>query len=295
MTAQRWFPGSLIATALAACTGANTPASPELLKLRVDVEQLAKPYLVAKDDVAIHIAPSLFVALSTSLANLPAESRRIAFDGVSRSGYVWSSGSGVLGCGGYAEINDGGRNFHFILDIKSLGATWQPDGTLLTQLNVGFFGSGNVHGHAHGPPGPCSLWKLAPTCECPIGGGIGSNAGFTTRKDITFEGIIKFAEMGGQLGYALSLTKPREISTTLEVGLEKIGTVGIPIKLAVPTSPVLSGKAAATLANKGVLKLPSKDLPYTFDVGDIAVTSDATGISLRGRAVLKSDSRTPAR
>jgi len=294
MTARRWFPGSFIATALAACTGADTPASPELLKLRSDVGQLAKPYLVAKDDVAAHIAPSLFAALSTALANLPAESRRIAFDGASRSGYVWSSGGGVLGCGGYAEINDEGRNFHFILDIKSLDAMWQPDGTLLAQLNVGFSGSGNIHGHAHGPAGPCSLWRLAPTCECPIGGGIGSNAGFMIQKDIAFEGVIKFAEIGGQLGYAFSLTKPREISTTLEVGLEKIGTVSIPINLAVPTSPVLSGIAAVTFTNKGMLKLPGKDVPYTFDLGDISVTSGAMGISLSGRAVLKADSGTPA-
>ncbi len=177
MTVPRWLSGSLIAIVLTACTGAGTPDSPELLTLRGDVERLAKPYLDAQADVTVHVAPSLLVTLATALSSLPAEKRRIAFDGVSRSGYVWSSGGGVLGCGGYAEINDEGRNFHFVVDIKALGATWQPDGTVLVRLDVGFSGSGNVHGHARGPAGPCSLWKLSPTCDCPIGGGIVYHAG----------------------------------------------------------------------------------------------------------------------
>jgi hypothetical protein len=48
-------------------------------------------------------------------------------------------------------------------------------------------------------------------------------------------------------------------------------------------------------AKKGILRLPSKDVPYTFDVANIAVMSDATGMSLRGRAVLKAASGTQTR
>ena len=181
MTGPRWLRPALIVVALASGAIAGTPEPADLLRLRSDLDQLAKPYLITQGDVAVHLAPSLFTTLSTALSSLPAEKRRISFDGESRVGYVWRTGGGVLGCGGYAEINDEGRNFHFVVDIRSLNAAWQPDGTLLVKLDLGFAGSGNVHGHANGPAGPCSLLRLAPTCDCPIGGGVGSIAGFTVK------------------------------------------------------------------------------------------------------------------
>ena len=82
---------------------------------------------------------------------------------------------------------------------------------------------------------------------------------------------------------------------TLDVGLDKIGQVSVPMTLSLPASPVLSGKATTVFTNKGVLKLPRKDVPYTFEVADVVLASDAAGIRMRGRAVLKAASGTSTR
>jgi hypothetical protein len=266
----------------------------DLSKLRDEVAALAAPWLIRDADVQVKIAQDVF----TRATGVVSSGRTFVFEGVSKAGHVWSAGGGGLGCGGFAEINDGGRAFRFAVTLHSLSATWQQDGRLATKVDLGFNASGNIHGHVHGPAGVCGVsWQYPAgrwSCDCPIGGGAGTNAGFSGQERRVFDGYLAFSpEANGDLSYGLHLTSPSEIPVTVSVGLQHIGNIGIPIRIAVPNGQIAGGRWAGLVQTRGKVRVGANDRPYELALSDLRLSPDTSGLQMSAKAGFKLEA--PAR
>jgi len=283
--------GPLIVTigVISACSKPNS-GDDALAKLQAQVSKLASPLLVTDADLRIKVSQAVFAKIMTAISALPSNERQATFDGKSASGYVWSQGGGFLGCGGYAEINSGGRDFHFTVNISNLNATWRPDGRMAVHLDAAANAWGTIHGHIKGPAGACSGPSLKYpvgrwSCDCPIGGGFGTVVGISANKGSAFDGFLTIApKSDGQIAYALVLTSPQSLSVTVSAGLQRIGNIGIPMTFSLPSSPLIQGAIAGVLTDRGVLTVAGSEQPYSLNVSDVRVRSNASGLELLANA-----------
>jgi hypothetical protein len=276
---------AVVAILVMGCSRTST----EVEDLRRAVKDSVTPYLIADADVQVKISQSILTKVVTKVASLPPDRRRITFTSNSRSGYVWSQGGGFAGCGGFAEID----KLNLAVDINELQGQWQPDGRLALRLGLAAQADGNVHGHIHGPAGPCSLLKPLPTCNCPIGGGFGDHRNVSASKGAVFDGYASFTPAAnGGVDYAVYVTSPKDISVTVSVETFKIDKfefprLGIPLSFTLPSDPVAKGSGLGLISSSGTIKIADKEHPYLVEVSGVRLKADATGIDVRGRMAVK--------
>ena len=90
----------------------------------------------------------------------------------------------------------------------------------------------------------------------------------------------------GQIGYRLLLTSPKDLTITANVGLERIGNIGIPIKFEVPSSPLVQGKSFGVFKSDGKLRVGMTGYEYKIVLGKLVLKPDASGIDLRAKGTL---------
>ena len=145
---------------------------------------------------------------------------------------------------------EGGNSAHADLDLSNLTAAVTPTGVINTTVGYYFSFNAQIHGHVKGPPGPCSIWDPWPTCNCPIGGGSGTSVGTSGNKGGTVTGSVQpRTDSTNWLLYDVSLTGPSSIPITIQVGLQGIGNIGIPVTVNLPLGVIKTGTAPSFYQN----------------------------------------------
>lgn len=244
--------------------------------------------------------------ISTALAvinQLLSASKTVHLQTSSEEGYLKEQGGGILGCGYYAELQDRNK-LAANLELKSVRPFWAQNNDLNFDADFGFNFSGQVHGVARGAAGLCveqvekkvfgktikvPTGKTWMSCDCPVGGGIGSSAGLSGEKGGTLSGRVTLSsDQNDWLHYELALTGPPELAVTVSVGLEKIGSLGIPITFPVPARVLSVGTAPPLFAETGVVVIPGLNATkkYEIKVSPKPLVVDDTGYATKASAIL---------
>lgn len=250
--------------------------------LETQLTPKVKPLLVQNADVRLWVSNSVPPLVSAAFNSLSSGQRHFHYDAVSEAGQLINSNGGGLGCGWYLTI-EGGNSAHADLDLSNLSAIVVPNGSINTRVSFQVAFTAQIHAHVKGPAGPCSIWNPWPTCNCPIGGGVGTSVGTSGQKGDTLSGnVTPRADPSNWLIYDVSLTGPSSIPITVSVGLQYIGNVGIPITVNLPLGVLMTGTAPTLFQNAGVVNIPNiLNRQYTLTVQPQPFTSDKTGYSVK--------------
>jgi len=131
----------------------------------------------------------------------------------------------------------------------------------------------------NGPPGPCSIWNPWPSCNCQIGGGVGTSVGISGNQGGTLSGsVAPRSDPTNWLVYDVGLTGPSSLPITISAGLGGIGTVGIPTTINIPNGVLSTGTIPSVFGGTGSVTIPNiATKQYTFAVQPKPITFDSTG------------------
>jgi hypothetical protein len=257
----------------------------EIASANAELTPLLGAVVIADADLRVWLAARIFNVIADAYNKQP--NHGFHYQATSEQGQLQNSNGGALGCGWYVEVQDGNRA-QADMTINNMAAKWSPSGSEAMSVDFAFQASAQIHGHVKGPAGPCSIWKPWPTCDCPIGGGFGSSVGTSANKSGNFAGAINFTSTPTSwLSYAIEITSPSSIPLTIEVSLQYIGTIGIPVSIGVPNGVMTSGSAASVFAGSGTLKAgqpPILNKRYDFTVTPTTSIPDATGYAAKATA-----------
>jgi hypothetical protein len=193
--------------------------------------------------------------LQTTLKDL-LQGRTAAFRMTGKTGVLANSGGGGLGCGWFAEVDD--STLSADLTVGQVASSWVATQGLTLDPGFVFDARAQIHGHVKGPPGVCgsfpSYWI---SCDCPSGGGAGSSVGVNAR--ITNAWPLALDLKADQTGPLLNLRQRSDLDlrTTVQVGLQYLPTLGIPIDFAIKAQSLSTFRPPTLFGVEGEVTLPS--------------------------------------
>jgi len=201
-----------------------------------------------------------------------------------QEGQLFNSNGGGLGCGYYAELHDASGD----ATVPQVSSAYQQNGTISLQTSFDATVQGQVLAHLKGPPGPCSILHPWPTCDCPLGGGIGTSAKLGAQKGAPLSATVTFSgDSNSWFNYDVSGLTPSGLDVTVGVSLEHIGTVGIPTHINLPQGSLVHGSAPNAFQGNGTIVVaPPVNLSKTYSVTvtPSAVTTDTNGYAAKAAA-----------
>jgi len=257
----------------------------EIAAAQAQLAPLLVPIIVSDADLRIWLSARI-ISVVTSAYNQQ-QDHTLHYQATSEQGRLKNSTGGALGCGWYVDVHNGNAA-QADMTVNNITANWSSSGSEAMALNFIFGASAQIDGHVNGPAGPCSILHPWPTCDCPIGGGLGSSVGTSANKSGSFGGVISFTSSPTSwLLYTLAITTPSSIPLTIDVSLQHIGTIGIPTSIAVPNGVVTAGSAASVFSGSGAVKVgtpPILNKSYDVAVTPTSSVPDATGYAAKAKA-----------
>lgn len=193
-------------------------------------------------EVALPVAP--VVQAMTSLNALGADRRTISVRSTGANGRFWQDGGW---CNSFAEL---GSSDGFKADaiLANFAASFPGGNKIAVSADVTVNASVDVHWHIYGP-------RLAFNA-CPYGGGNGGHVGATGQTGFKLTGHLSLIQDNDKFLYQVSLVDPPTVNMTINIGLQRIGNIGIPQSFNLPLGVVASGQLPLMIANQGEVTLP---------------------------------------
>jgi hypothetical protein len=201
-----------------------------------------------------------------------------------QEGQLVTSGAGGFGCGYNAILHDAKGD----VSIPSVSATYRSDGTVGLQSSYKTDVGGQLIADVKGPPGPCNLTHPTPTCDCPIGSGLQTSTQVRLVSADALSAVVKLSsDSQSWLHYDLGHLSPASLVVTVNVSLEQVGSLQIPISVDLPQTSLASGSAPNVFAGKGEIKI-KEPVPFskTFKISitPTSSTPDEEGYAAKAKA-----------
>jgi hypothetical protein len=237
---------------------------------RSEVIEMTKGATVTDADIEVTLPVAPLLSAVTAMKDAPPERRTISVKSNGANGKFWEDGP--TWCNSYVELGStNGFNANAVL--SDFAATVKDGSTLAVSAKGSVAGKVDLHWHVYGP--------RVPVFGCPYGGGNGGHVGVEAATSFPITANANLVQDGANFLYTITLVDPPKVNMTLEIGLDKIGKLGIPRSFDIPLGVVASGPLPMMVANKGEVTMPDgQKRTYSISLAPKRVTinqSAATG------------------
>lgn len=249
--------------------------------LRVQVEPLVQPLMNVEDDLKVFVSTQPLVDAFAGFNALPQASREITTRSTGRNGHFWRNGG--RWCGSYLELAES-DSIKSTAVLSQFTSSVKDDGSIEVGSRVNIEGKGQFKFQFKGR-------RFQPGNICPPGGGVGTSIGvfFDKQVDLRLQTFFIPSADGQSVEYRAVFTHPDTVSITAQTRLGQIGTVGVPLSIALPKEPIAQGAFPMLITNQGKFQLPGTDTQreYSFVLTPNGFASTKNGITARWQSTVQ--------
>jgi hypothetical protein len=234
----------------------TTAQKNRIAALHRDLAPIVASLESSKSDVRVFIPFQPIVSAVAGLSALPAERRTVSLQSTRASGHFYDNKDL---CNSYVALEGPGA-LHGSGVLTGFNGYPQEDGSLLLTAHT----ETNGHLQAHWQ----YLGLRTRRGTCPPGGGDGGSTGVNFEKGLDFGVRIGFAMApdGQTVAYQATLLNPRRVDIRMNVGIEHIGNLGVPVSFGVPGGTIGSGKFPLMITGGGSFAVPGAQGARSYSV-----------------------------